>query len=173
MPAIPNPSVGGAINASAQLLFQREIQVGAGVTWASKQSLYGQNVPEFGEEDLPIRLSGLPSVRVQLLLYPEYDTGLGSFQARNDLAWRLVGVLPPIRPREFSDLIPSAIAGPSTVVRYTPLTTPQLLPVGVPITAEIPVGGPLGILVQLNTGGPPPPGKGVDLILMSISAGAS
>lgn len=176
MPAIPNPSAGGSVNASAQVLFQREVVLPSTLTWSSKQSTYGQSIPSFGAEDLPIRISGVPSVRVNILLYPEYDTGLGVYRARNYIAWRLIGVIPPVRPREYPGLIPSALVGPllSTVVRYTPLTAPQQLPVGVPISAEIPVGGPLGLLVQFNTeSGTAAADQGEDLVLMSISAGGS
>lgn len=171
MPVIPNPSAGGAVNASAQVLYQRELVLN-NPSFGDRFSVYGQPpTTGFNTAEVPVRVNGLPSIRVNLLLYPEYETGLATFRARNFIAWRLVAVLPPLRPREYDFLIPEAPATVATDARYTPLSTPQLLPVGVPISYEVPTGGAQDLMIQFSADGGSTAGdQGEDLVLISFTA---
>lgn len=163
MPVAPIPSAGTSTTASAQLLYQRAYVLGS-ATWGVDPISQPDNAFKLGGT---LRVSGLPSIRFRILLYPEYDTGLGSFVARNYIQWRLHATLPPNKAPNEQALIMS-----NGGITYTPLTTPQTLPVGVPLTYDIPLGGAESLVLDFDTGaGTPANNQGKDLILFSVSAG--
>lgn len=148
------PDVGASAPAASQSLVQEPFVVTSN---------------EFADANDPIReqtfvtVRGLPWVRVQLFLYPEYDRGDFIFAARNYLTWRAVGVIP-------SSLIAPV---PGLIRSMVPLTTPQLLPVGQPIDYWIRAGGVYAISVEIDTsGGVPAANQGRDLVLIATSASA-
>lgn len=155
MPSGYTPDVGVFTNAAAQSLVMEPIVV--------VNNEFGLANDQIRESTF-VTVRGLPWIRVQLYLYPEYNRGDFTFLARNYLQWRAVGVI----PSSLVPTVPNLVAG-----QMVPLTTPQLLPIGQPISYWIQAGGVYGIAIEIDTSAGVAGGnQGRDLVLIASSASA-
>lgn len=160
MPASIIPSNGASVTASAQIIYQRRYVL------EEADFLTGGVVGT--AQGAPIRVSGLPKIRINILQFPAYTNGLsglngtGGYTARNYISWRPMAVFAPEMPPvslKFSDGV------------FMPLAPIQPLYPGVPMTFDIPLGGVQDIGLQFDTsGGTPHENQGFDLIMYSITA---
>jgi len=145
---------GSIQTAAAQLLKRKNVIVVApsfGLDWAGSAALATWTY-----------VIGLPKIMVSLLQYPEYDRGDFVFQARNYISWRVVSLFPGQDTPDVNFF---------TEANTIPLTTPQLLPVGQPISFELDVGGVQAVAVEFDvTSGVPAINQGVDRVVVTISA---
>lgn len=152
MPSGYTPDVGVATPAAAQSLVQEPFVVVSNTFGAADDQIREQSF---------VTVRGLPWVRIQLFLYPEYDRGDFTFAARNYLQWRAVGTIP-------SSLIPAVSGLTNSMI---PLTTPQILPVGQPIDYWIRAGGLYAVAIEIDTSsGVAMANQGRDLVLIATSA---
>jgi len=147
---------GSVQTASAQLLKRQNVIVVApsfGLDWAGSAAVATWTY-----------VIGLPKIMISLFQYPEYDRGDFVFQARNYISWRVVSLVPGQDTPDVNFL---------TEANTMPLTTPQLLPVGQPISVEIDVGGVQAVAVEFDvTSGVPGADQGVDRVVVTLTASA-
>jgi hypothetical protein len=90
-------------------------------------------------------VGSIPKINISIFQYPEYDRGDAVFQARNWLSWRVVGVT----AGQVGLAVDQLVGGDSEV--WMPLTTPQLMPVGQPISFSFNAGGFNTVAVEFDT----------------------
>jgi len=107
-------------------------------------------------------VSGLPRIFVSMLLFPEFDRGDFTFSARPYLAWRVVGTTAGSRQPGFTNF---------AAADFIPLTTPQLMPVGQPVSFSLAGGGLESVSVEFDTtSGTAANDQGFDRIIVTITA---
>lgn len=119
----------------------------AGVTLRSEMSLYVVN---------------LPAVYIHFFLYPTYDDGVTTFNARTNLTFRPVFQMPPDEKPEANGFLTGS---------WLPASAPVVIPVGVPVTYRLCCAGWFNVSVEVGAG-IPDPGQGQDQLLISISSSA-
>lgn len=151
--AIPAPS-GTTVNVSRRTS-QDVVIVGPVVVFGGFQ---------LGGVNQNLSLPGMGKFRVTLLLYPEYDTGVGVYLARNYLAWRVVGAMGPISPPPYLGLVAGTLG-------VAPVTPALALPIGIPTSFVVDPTGYSQMRVEFDTsGGVAAPGQGLDQVLVTLSA---
>lgn len=107
-------------------------------------------------------VSGLPRIFVSVLQYPEFNRGDFVFAARPWIAWRVVGTTGGERQPGYP-LFASE--------DFLPLTTPQLVVTGQPVSFSLLAGGLESVSIEFDTTAQDPgPNQGVDRIVVTISA---
>ena len=152
------PDAGSQVAANAQTVNQRVFIVRS-TSWATTGS-----VPDAERASLPTK--GMGKVRFNLLLFPSYSTGVATFLARNYIAWRIVGSIGPDQPPTYTGITPASRP-------LTPITTPQLLPVGQPISITLDVSAFQALYLEFDTSsGTPAVNQGRDQVLVTMMASA-
>jgi len=107
-------------------------------------------------------VNSLPRIYVSMLLFPEFNRGDFTFRARPYISWRVVGTTAGERQPGFPFF---------AAEDFIPLTTPQLLPVGQPVSFHLPGGGLESVSVEFDTtSGMPANDQGLDRIIVTITA---
>lgn len=115
------------------------------------------------------RVANLSRVFISLYLCPVYSDGEDTYVARNVLQWRPVFRMP-------SDVLPTDTPADFTGVQsedWIPACAPMILPVAVPISYTLDVGGFESVAVEIRLGSYTPPSDpltGQDRVIFSISA---
>ena len=119
----------------------------AGVTLRTNASLYVVN---------------LPAVYIHMYLYPTYDDGVTTFNARPNLTFRPVFQMPPDQKPEAAGFLTNS---------WIPAASPIVIPIGVPVAYRLCCAGWYNVSVEVAAG-LAGPGEGADQLLISISSSA-